>query len=85
MQSPLVYDDDYYELRKSQTLSLRRYCLLRNSILTNNARNAASQAGQRLILSERCSANTHDALFLLLSNWIRDDLNIEREKFPGQL
>lgn len=86
MQAPLVYHEDYHKHRKSQKLSLRRYCLLRDSILTNNARDAAAQAGQTIILTEGCSANkTTDAHFLLLSLYIEDYLNIEWGKFAKEL
>ena len=85
MQSRLTIDKDYREFREAQPLSLRRFCLLRNSILTNDDREWEVTAGYTIILSEGCPANRQNAHFLLLSNSIRDDLIVERAKFGRDL
>lgn len=83
MRSPLVTETGLFERRDCQRLSLLRYSLLRNSATANKARDATAQAGQTIFHTELTPRE--EAELVMRTNWIKDDLKIEREKFPKEL
>ena len=83
MPSQLDLHEKYVKHRKGQRLSLRRLALVRNSVLTNSARDEAADDGHTIILSEGWSTESWD--FLLYRDRIYHDYELETEKLQKEL